>query len=782
MISRKVIKKYGLDAKSLKKYFTAKEPDANVTRLRQLIADRIKDGRMRNLTEYRTWAAVDMAWDTPFAQTTPTIIRGIMESCASTEDVLKALTGWGLDESTLFVTREKEGGGKIHELNEQVFSDIFIPLVRAYVTIRLSKIYNDRNLTPLFEYPPREFNEVNRLYCKIISEVVETVAINFGYSSTLRDFIFNALMYSVAIKFPVEPWTEYMQENDEGETVAEKAGVRYMVPHVTRTYYDLTYPLSSLNTGTGCCFAGYWTVLKWGDVAMDYSLWNRNVVPHGYNWLDPNALWYNYWKEVYPCVLEFPVAGTRRRTDRENMAFKYSRTDFDSAFFLTYHFQELVPKDWGLGEYPHKVWMRFTIGGDDTVMHAETFPYHPLEYIGYDADSGRGKNASLALEIMPFQDLTGNVFSQFIRTIKRNLLNLTFYDTDTVDKTQLDTLNRRTSTQYNGLNFVGVSSLSMDRAGEGGIKRAFEQVSFQPVDTNAVLSGVNTTITLLERVLGMSAQEVGSAASHQQSKKEVEITSGSSTNRLAYTASFVDDGIEAWKRHLPEAIMAYMDGDEITVSIPHGDFPNLEQNLKDLGFEMVAPPALGQSKVTIKGKLNHQHLKLVQLVARRSDAVRENDTQVGVLMMQTLQAISNSQMLSSIVSPESILDMMERAAKLSGADDDFKVKLNTQAMMSNELKKIVDQIQQSIMGAVEKEVVQPVAGQIAQIQKVDATNMKQVAQEVAQLQQNMQRIEQAISAMQPPTNGQPVISPVARRRPVLTRAARPVANGMPSRI
>jgi hypothetical protein len=780
MISPKVIKKYGLDPKSLKRFFTAKVPDPNVARLRQLIADRIKDGRLRNLTEYRTWAAVDMAWDTPFAQTTPTILRNIMENCKTGEETLAALKGYGLAEDTLFTKRDKEGGGSIYELNEQTFNEIFIPLVRAYVTIRLAKLFNDRNLTPLFEYPPRAFNEQNRLLCHILTEVVETVSIEFGYNSTLRDFIFNALMYSVAIKFPVEPWTVEEQEGDDGVEYIVKEGVRYQVPHITRTYWDLGFPLHTLNTGTGCSFAGYWTILKWGDVAMDKSLWNRSVVPHGYNWLDPNAQWYNYFKEVYPCTMEFPTPREGRRSDRENMAFRYTRTDFDSAFFLTYHFQELIPSDWGLGSYQHKVWMRFTIGGDDTIMYAEVFPYHPLEQISYDADSGRGRNASLALEVMPFQDLTGNIFSQFIRTIKRNLANITFYDTDTIDPAQIDTLKRRTGQQYNGLNFVGWSSLQQARAGEGKIGDAFEQVNFQYADANASLLGVNSAISMLERILGMSAQEVGSAASHQQSKKEVEITAGSSTNRLAYTASFVDDGVEAWKRHLAEAIMAYKDGDEIMVDIPLDDFHNLEVNLKELGFEFVSSPIFGQKKATIKGNLNRAHLKLVTVVARRSDADRENDTQIGTLMMQTIQSIANSPMLSSIVSPQSILDLIERAAKLCGVDDDFKVQLNAPGMMANEVKQLVDQIQKTILGAVEKEVVQPVAAEVAGIQKSTAQNNQQIAQEIAQLQQRLSQITQIISG-QPASNGvaQPPNLPVAGAPPPAADIA-PPSGGAPA--
>jgi hypothetical protein len=429
------------------------------------------------------------------------------------------------------------------------------------------------------------------------------------------------------------------------------------------------------------------------------------------------------------------------------MEFRYTRTDFDSAFFLTYHFQQLVPSDWGISDYPHEVWMRFTIGGDDTIMFAEVIPYPPLEYMGYDADSGRGKNASLALEIMPFQDLTGNVFSQFIATIKRNLANITFYDTDTVDRTQIETLQTKTAQQVNGLNFVGVSGLQLARSGDSDLRQAFTQINFGQADTNQILLGVNTTINLLERVLGMSAQEVGSSASHQQSKKEVEITNSSSSNRLAYTASFIDEGIDAWKRHLVEAAIEYMDGGDVEVSIPVNDFPDLEANLESIGFKFAKnPPVAGQPKVAITGKLSKaKHLNLIQIVANRSDAVRQNDMQVGQLMMQTIQSIANSPLLSQVVAPESLVEMLEYSARLAGADDDFRIKLNNQAMLANALQGVVQKIQQEIMGAVEKEVVQPIAQEMAQMKQGDAQNMQQVAQEVAQLQKNMQQIMQMLA-------------------------------------
>lgn len=767
MISLKVIKKYGLDSRNLKKYFTAKVPDPNVARLVQLVADRIKDGRLRNMSDYRAWAAVDFAYDTPFAQTTPTLLRGLMEGCDSTEDVLRAMRGYGISEETMFNKVPIEGGHR-WELNEPLFYNVYVPLVRAYVTIRLSKLFNDRNLTPLFEYPPREFTAENRLLCKILTEVVESVSSDFNYSSTLRDFIFNALMYSVSIKFPMEPWTRHVQEDEDGNQVIEKEGVRYMVPHITRTYWDMTCPLSTLNTGTGCSFAGYWTVLKWGDVAMDTTLWNRNSVPHGTNWLDPNAQWYNYFKEAYPCTLEFPVPRGNRKNDRENMAFRYTRTDYDSAFFLTYHYAELVPADWGLGDYPHKVWMRFTVGGDSTIMFAEVFRYHPLNYIGYDADSGRGRNASLALEIIPFQDITGNALTNFLLTVKRNLANIIFYDTDSIDKDQLQSLNRKSNDQFGKLNFLGYSSLAQQNQGND-IQSAFKQVNFQYADPTPSILAVNTTITMLERLLGMAAQEIGASASHQQSKKEVEITNANTSNRLAYTGSFVDEGVYSWMIQLAEAVISHMDGKEVMATIPT-DIPNLEEALQKIGFEFAStPPGFGEAKTVVKGKLTRQHL--VQFIARRSDATRENDTQAATVMMQAVQAIANSQILSAQVDPSSLIELMEYAAKLGGADDDFKIRLNVNAVLADKLQSVVQGIQQQIMQAVEKEVAQPAAQAIAGVKNSSDTNAQQAATAIQKLDQALAQIQQAVamsgalptpsvSMKMPPPNGAPVVAPI----------------------
>ena len=71
---------------------------------------------------------------------------------------------------------------------------------------------------------------------------------------------------------------------------------------------------------------------------------------------------------------------------------------------------------------------------------AAPLPYAPSIWYGYDGDENRELNAGLSLEILPFQDHVSNLLTQFLLTVKQNLANVTFVDTDVVDVGWIDTL------------------------------------------------------------------------------------------------------------------------------------------------------------------------------------------------------------------------------------------------------------------------------------------------------------------------------------------------------
>lgn len=766
MLSKKTIKKYGLDTKSLKAVFTAEKPKPKHKKLIELIANRQREGKLRNLGDAKTWAAVDLAYDAPLTNSQSAILRSILEKGGDEKSILASLRNWGLNPECLFCKGDSVKDADVWIPNYPMLYNVTIPLVRAYLTIRLANIFNERNVTPLFDYQPSKYNAENRVLCEILTSIVESIATNYGYPPTLRKWIFNALMYSVSIKFPVESWDIQKQEDGNGVEYVEKQGIRYIVPHVSNVYYDFNYPLHTLNTGTGCSYAGYWTVIRYGEVADNPIYWNRDEIPFGENWLDGNATWATYFREISPCTLDFPVArSAKKETDREKIAAQtYARGDYDSAFFIGYLFMEIVPADWDIGDgknqYENRVWMKFTVGADDVIMFAETFGYSPPpQYIGYDADDGRGRNCSLAQEIQPSQEMASNILCQHLSTIKRNLTNIQLYNTQAIDKEQIRRMNLRSQSQFQQLNFLGFDGLQMEKAGVD-MANIFQRVQFTPANTQEILGSLNTVLAMLERTLVMSAQEVGGAASHQQGNKEIEIINNSTSNRLAFTASHVDEGIDAWKRQLVEAAKCHMDTDEVEAQISV-DIPDLDTHLEKLGFERVDKnPAAGQRTVTVKGKLSA--LKLTQFVSRRADKDRQTDMAAAQAMLQAIAAISQNQLLSGIADPTSLMELVEQAAKLAGADDDFKVRINQDAVMSGLLQKSIQKIQQLIMQQVEKTVVEPATKAIAEeSQKIDS-----VTQNVAALTGVVEQLKQLLPpqpvvqpALQPPAGAPPVVQP-----------------------
>lgn len=755
MISQKVLEKNKLDTESLKAKFTAKKKDKGVENLIRVIRDRINDERRRQLDNHHIWAAVDLAYDAPFNQETPTLVRHVMETCQTADQVMKACRSWGLSERTLFcpicddngIQKVDANGNKQWELNAPTFFNVFVPVVRAYVTVRLAKLFNDRNLLPLHKYEPSKYTSQNRILCEIVTDVVQTMATQFGYAATLRQVIFQALLYSVCLMFPVESWYVEKQDDEDGKEFTVREGVRYVTPHITRTGWDLQHPLATLNTNTGCSFAFYWSIMRFGDLERNDQYWNTKTITYGTNWMDEKNGWSNYFKQAYPCTLVLPQPPeAKSSTDRENAALYYAESDYDKAIVKTEMFMRIKPKQWGLGEYNKEVWFRFTVASDDAIIYAEAFPYNPVLYCGYDADQNRAKNASFALEILPWQDHLGNVLTQILLTIKRNLANIVFYDADQIDDDQLKRVRRRSQWQYQELNFIPFSGMKA-RIGQSDVRAATHEVKFAFADTSQMTQAITTIISVLERLLVISPQEIGSSASHQQSKAEVVITTTNTNNRVTYTGTFVDEFQDAWKVQSYDAARAYMDpGFAASVST---DIPELQKNLDKLGFETVTKTS-DNRKVIVKGKI--KDLKIESFASTREGPDRGNDSAAAQAEYQAVQSINTNPLLSQIIDPESIVHLIENAARKAGADRDFKVRVNKAAPPADQLKEALAQAEQAITANVmkgveqyvEKEVAAPAAKAIQEQQGQINANAKQIEQNAEQTQ----RLADVVAKMQ----------------------------------
>lgn len=685
MADPRVLKAHGISSGDYKKIFCMKQKPARVQKLIDLITNRVKDGYTRNLSDWKTFAAIDLASDAKFNQSTATFVRHLMSrKYENMEEMLAEVEKWGLKEDTLFLTVTGKDGRTSKVPNIPVFYEVLIPVVQSYCSARTATLFNERNLNPILPFKPLKKTARNRVICEIVTDLVNKIATDYGFAAYLDQGIKQTVKYGVALSFPLEEWNceqqleradDWTKDNQKYDKVTVKEGLRYTFPHPTRMFYDLYHPLPSINTDSGCEYAAYWDVIPFSKILDNRDLWNRDKISYGSNWFN-SPLAGNYFNEVLPCRLEFPVMG-EVNSKREDKAAFYSSSDRDKAVFQTVMFMKLRPRDWDLGKYvgdklvktyDHYVWHRFHIASDSTVTWAEPCAYTPSWGMGYDYDAQSGRQTSLGLETTPWQDHLGNIVTQMMLTAKQNLANVIFYDTNIVNKDDVDALLNLGESRYRSLNLLPYNSQKASRSGFNP-KEAFVPVQLNYRTIQDMVQMMGTILDIMERVLGFTAQEVGSTAKHYQSAEEIKTVNQSSDQKVNYTGASIDAGMDAWKIQVFNAARAYMDANfESEVS---ADIPDVEKILQELGFEITDR---AKDKIFIKG--HKSKLDLDQFARRGGDHEPDTDQQTAQIMLSTIGIIASHPEIFQPIGAKRIIALLEQAAKLGGADKDFKLNMD----------------------------------------------------------------------------------------------------------
>lgn len=715
----KYLKTLGVSSGAYKKLFTdpksytgASNP---IRKLVDTLSARRREGMDTCLREHRGYWAIDLAYEAPMNQSTVALVQALLSEKMDATKTKEALDSYGLKESDLFLNVEMPDGSKKQVLNPPVFNDILVPIVKAYVTIRCASLFNERDKSPLLTYTPLKQTDHNRVICDVVTDLVDTIATWYGYPAYLKQAILQMLKYGIVIAFAKEEWHCEKQVID-GEAKVQKEGLRYVMPHPTRMFYDLYHPLWTINTDTGCEYFGHWDIMRAGEVLDDRKYWNRNKISWGTNWFDsPYAG--KYFQEVFPCQLKFPVMNDARRKREDKAAF-YNTNDRDTAMFFTTIFWKLIPADWGLGDYKYPVWHRFVLAGDDTVIWAEPCAYIPAWFMGYDFDDQAGVASSLAAETVPWQIHAGNILSEMVRTAKKNLADFFAYDKNLVNKADLDALNSLGDRKYAGPQFLGFDSIKMQKAGLDW-KQPFQRIDIGYHSIVELQQALNTALSIMERVLQITAQEAGTTAQHYQSAKEVAITQTSGSQRVKFTGSGIDDGIDALKRQIFDAAQAYRD-DEVTAQVS-ADIPDLDKYLLEIGFKATQT---GSRKVLVTG--SKKTLKLEGFSRSNLGPVESADPAMAQVIFQTLGVVSQNPEIFQQVGAPRIIKLLEQAAKLAGAPRDFDLTApagdnGAPGNVAGQMAPVLQQLQQTIMEAVQKNVAAPIAQEVAKSEQEIAT-------------------------------------------------------------
>jgi len=730
----------GVSSASYKKIFSQplEEYPPRVRKLVDMITSRIKEGRTQNLSEWKAYHAIDLAWDTPFAQTTPTLVANIMSQHLDFEQTKAALAEFGLTEDELFL-KIKTGEDEISYLpNPPVFVNIFVPLVKAYGINRTAKLFNERNTNPLLEYKPLKATDRNSVACEIVTDLINNLSRWYGYPAVLRQMIMQQVKYGIALAFPREEWHSERQilgdANGIENHVTVKEGLRYVIPDPMRMFFDLKHPLTSINTDSGCDFMGHWHVVSFGDILDNQTYWNRKSIFCGTNWFQTEGAG-SFFREIYPCSMRFPVASVSPLKREDKAGFYSAANDRDKDVFLTEFFIKLVPKQWGLGKYEnnkmvksydHPVWHRFTLAGDDTVIWAAPSAYNPSWFMGYDYDENAARTSSMALECIPWQDHLGNILSQMAITARQNLMKVVFYDNQQIDKSDIDNLKNLGESKYRGVHFLAFDSLKSRVAGLNS-QQAFAPVNLGNTSIQELIAMIPTLLQIMDRVLQVSPQEAGGQGTHQQSKYELQQVGGASTGRVAFTSSYIDEGCDAWMQQLYDASMAYHDG--TIVSQVSADIPNVLEILDQLGFKALTT---GEDKILVHGK--KESLRLEGFARTNEGTQNAPDKEASQIIFSVISTLAGQPELAKSVGVKSILALMEFAATLGGAPRGFKLRKDPDAKEGDEIApnvlQAIQQSQQALMQSVEEKLAKPIAQELGQDK-----------QEIAALQESIKKLE-----------------------------------------
>jgi len=731
----KQLAQLGVSPATYKAVFTI-PPQDRPKRLRALyevIRERVRTGIAERLADYKTYAAIDYSYELPASQIYIPIIQHVLSKRMDEESTRRALEAYGVNPLSVF-TEIDRNGKKAYALNPPLFFEVFVPIVKAYTTLRAAKLFADRRRDPLLTYVPMRRRLEDRVRTEVVQEVVKLLSTWWGYETTLREAIGQAAKYGIAIVFPREEWFKERKINGEtGKAEVVRQGLRYMIPHPTRVFWDQRHPLSTLNTDSGTEWVGCWEVYRWGDILSNRLFWNRDAIVTSHNWFETVAA-RNYFAEVYQCAIRPPVSTLAPLTREESVLVYSPTTTRDASIILTTLYMKLVPAEYGIGNYRHPVWHRFIIAGDDTVLWAEPCGYTPAWFVGYDYDPHANLQGSIALETLPFQDQIANLLSNIILVCKQNLLTIIYYDRNAVSESAIKQLEQSGDRKYRSLNFLSFDGAMLPRMGTD-ITKAFQVVELPKQSVAELVQTMGSVLNIMERVLQISAAELGAAAHHYQSAEEIRTLSMYSNTRLQYIGAHIDAGVEAWKRQLYEALMEHFEPGEIIAEISnYGE--QAEQLIEEIGFKILER---GSRRWIVR--TSKEALQMAAFAEAKSEIDQQRNNQLATAMFQVVQVVASKPDIFQAIGAEPIIRIIEEAARLAGAPQSFRLLSDEQENPETVREMILRTVAEG-MQVLTQQIGESVVAPIAQKMQQHEQAIGEMAQAIGALHQAIQEQKQ----------------------------------------
>jgi hypothetical protein len=703
------------------------------------IRSRLNEHMAFSLKNHHIWTAVDLAWDSPPVNRTKIPLLLYAQGKLQFEQAVTDLAN--ISNADKYI--RKDGTGKVTGIELPTFVETEVNLIRSMVTRRLSAQSNKyTNLWPYFKYEPRGTSEVDLLRSDALSQRADIMVDQFGLRAHEVQVIRDVLLYGHCLDFVRSSWEKlesiHVDENGNLASSIEKEGICFVNPHPSRVFWDNAYPISTLNTDTGSSYVGFWDVARFGDIRNNPLYFNKDVIGYGMTLWGQYSAYRPYFTNYYS-ALKPPPSKTEidepAMNDRVNNVGFYGSLMDDTSVFKTEYFEKIIPKNYGIGDYPHPVWMRCTFASENAVIFAEFMPSSPCCFYAYNENENRQVNISFAHQLMPYQDQMTNLVTQMLKTAEADLMKVVTIDIDVIpDKQQREKI----QSQLKGKSWSAepiIVELSGSRAKDNGIDISKAVVLHETRAAQSITASVQAMaqlISLVERMEAMSPNEQGQPAPREISATEANQIAQTTTSVFSFISDGIDAGREAKKRIIYESLVAC--GSELRVPVI-ARYP--ESVIKKAGFtvavdenETFSDPL--RKKRTIIGLPS----ALVHSVyfSSKDGSERGSNQQGATVLTQLMQFLSAMPGVIEAMGKEQLYAVINEILRSSGAAVDVKLELapgeNTK------------------FGPDENEKMQMFMQQVSEALAKETEDTAQMQQVLMQMQK---RIEQLAQAPKPPT-------------------------------
>jgi hypothetical protein len=658
---------------------------ATADRIKKVLESRIQDGVNYSLKNHELLLAVDLAWDshlitkkriplTLFAQG-----KIDHEACAATLEN----AGFGC-----YVTKD-ERGKKTVDLPK--FYDMEANLIRSIVTRRLAAQSNKyANLWPFWKYEPRGTSLMDKLKSDLVSQRMDIMADQYDARHHEVQCARDVLLYTTSVDFVRSAWEQEkqvrrkkaepgMQTNDDKipyETVVVKEGVAFVNPPYSRVISDANYPITSLNSDTGCEFIGHWDVNRYRDVNLNTVYWNRDNIGYGASIGTLFSTYSNYFSNYY-CTIKAPTSPDLTvQNDRKSNVGIYNSSQEDSAVIVCNFFWKLKPSEWGLGNYPHDVWVRFVVGGDNTVLFAEYLPSSPAAVGSHNANDSRLMNISFAMELMPYQDQLNNLFNHLLLCLQADHFKVVVVDKDLVEVEHIKGFRQqvKATREHPGTVILEISRSKASELGIGDPSKVITLVETRSQAIQGIFQAIAQLVQMVERMSALSPQEQGQPAPREISATESNLIAGTTESVYGFISDTLDEQRAARKRIMFESWMVMGQQkfklpviDRYPKSVIENAGFTVEDGVSDPGAR--ADVAL----YTVSGDKSALDHDLI--FTSRDGAERPVNTQSATVLVQLLSQLLAIPQLANALSKEQLYEIANEVFRQSGAGYDLKLEL-----------------------------------------------------------------------------------------------------------